>query len=32
MITEQVEVWIDPDFEEISTAMECTAYAANSVD
>jgi coenzyme PQQ precursor peptide PqqA len=26
MNTEQAEVWIAPDFEEISAAMECTAY------
>jgi len=27
MITQPVEVWITPDFEEISACMECTAYA-----
>jgi len=32
MNTDQVEVWIAPDFEEISAAMECTAYTGNSTD
>ena len=27
MNTQQLEVWAQPDFEEISACMECTAYA-----
>ena len=27
MQNEQVEVWMTPDFEAISTNMECTAYS-----
>jgi len=27
MNTQQLEIWAQPDFEEISACMECTAYA-----
>jgi coenzyme PQQ precursor peptide PqqA len=29
---EPVEVWVTPDFEEISASMECTAYAQTLED
>jgi hypothetical protein len=32
MNTQQVELWIEPDFEEISACMECTAYAETVAD
>ena len=32
MKAENIEIWEAPDFEEISAAMECTAYAATSID
>jgi len=27
MMSQQIEVWSKPDFEEVSASMECTAYA-----
>jgi len=30
MNTQQLEIWAQPDFEEISACMECTAYAHTS--
>jgi coenzyme PQQ precursor peptide PqqA len=32
MNTQPVEIWAQPDFEEVSASMECTAYAATTGD